>query len=243
MRKLAIILLSLCLCFSAMGALNAIDVKAQTEKMMEFSVDLNKITFEDPTHRVYSVLAPFNSKGYGYTNFSITDGSTLSYEFYSSEVVSGVGGVELQVKYNDKKGTTKYTYISNKLNEKGVKDGNGKGVSLFEDLTKEIGNGWYKREIKINYSDIEENINSLQLEHFFVAFCSTIAEINELKEVNNNVNKRNERLRNWLITVIILMAVGLSTLTIFLVLEMKKPPQIEVKTVEIEKPVYKYIKR
>lgn len=78
-----------------------------------------------------------------------------------------------------------------------------------------------------------------------------LKEINELKEVNNNVNKRNEALKSWLITVIILMILGLSTLIIFLVLEIKKPPKIEIKTVEVEKvvekvvekPVYKYIKK
>ncbi len=72
-----------------------------------------------------------------------------------------------------------------------------------------------------------------------------LKEINELKEVNNNVNKRNERLKNWLITVIILLILGLSTLTIFLILAIKKPPEIRTVEVEkiVEKPVYRYVKR
>lgn len=72
-----------------------------------------------------------------------------------------------------------------------------------------------------------------------------LKEINELKEVNNNVNKRNEALKNWLITVIILMILGLSTLTVFLILSTKKPPEIRTVEVEkiIEKPVVKYVRR
>lgn len=76
-----------------------------------------------------------------------------------------------------------------------------------------------------------------------------LKEINELKEVNNNVNKRNEVLKNWLITVIILLILGLSTLTIFLILAIKKPPEIRTVEVEkiiektVEKPVIKYVRR
>jgi hypothetical protein len=76
-----------------------------------------------------------------------------------------------------------------------------------------------------------------------------LKEINELKEVNNNVNKRNEALKNWLITVIILLILGLSTLTIFLILAIKKPPEIRTVEVEkiiektVEKPVIKYVRR
>lgn len=76
-----------------------------------------------------------------------------------------------------------------------------------------------------------------------------LKEINELKEVNNNVNKRNEALKNWLITVIILMILGLSALSVLLILAIKKPPEIRTVEVEkiiektVEKPVYRYVKR
>jgi hypothetical protein len=76
-----------------------------------------------------------------------------------------------------------------------------------------------------------------------------LKEINELKEVNNNVHKRNESLKNWLITVIILLILGLSTLTVLLILAIKKPPEIRTVEVEkiiektVEKPVIKYVRR
>jgi hypothetical protein len=72
-----------------------------------------------------------------------------------------------------------------------------------------------------------------------------LKEINELKEVNNNVHKRNEALKNWLITVIILMILGVSALSVLLILAIKKPPEIRTVEVEkiIEKPVVKYVRR
>jgi hypothetical protein len=76
-----------------------------------------------------------------------------------------------------------------------------------------------------------------------------LKEINELKEVNNKVNKRNEALKSWLITVIILMVLALSTLSVFLILAIKKPPEIRTVEVEkiiektVEKPVIKYVRR
>lgn len=72
-----------------------------------------------------------------------------------------------------------------------------------------------------------------------------LKEINELKEVNNDVNKRNAALKNWLITVIILMILGVSALSVLLILAIKKPPEIRTVEVEkiIEKPVAKYVRR
>jgi hypothetical protein len=76
-----------------------------------------------------------------------------------------------------------------------------------------------------------------------------LKEINDLKEANNKAIKQGEFLKNWLITVIILMILGLSTLTILLILAIKKPPEIRTVEVEkiiektVEKPVVKYVKR
>lgn len=182
MRKILFLLLTVCLSVCTFLSVFSFTASAESEKMIEFSVNLEKVRFEDSTHRLFSLFAPFNSKGYGYTTFAISDGAVLSYEFYSSEPLSGVGGVELQIKYNNKKGATIYGYLSNKLDGSGVKDDKGYGVSFFEDLTEDLGNGWYKREIKINYADIASDITALYLEHFFVAFCPTVEEINGLKE-------------------------------------------------------------
>jgi len=72
-----------------------------------------------------------------------------------------------------------------------------------------------------------------------------LKEINDLKEANNKAIKQGEFLKNWLITVIILMILGLSTLTVLLILAIKKPPEIRTVEVEkiIEKPVIKYVRR
>lgn len=73
----------------------------------------------------------------------------------------------------------------------------------------------------------------------------TKKDIFELEANNKTLSTLNKRYKISLITLLITFIIALSTLTVLLILAIKKPPEIRTVEVEkiIEKPVVKYVRR
>jgi hypothetical protein len=73
----------------------------------------------------------------------------------------------------------------------------------------------------------------------------TKKDIFELEANNKTLSTLNKRYKIGLITLLITFIIALSTLTVLLILAIKKPPEIRTVEVEkiIEKPVIKYVRR
>lgn len=93
---------------------------------------------------------------------SLADSFTISYDVFSPNRLSGIGGVSI----NAKKGSD-WVWLSNNLTsysesesaETVLTDKNGAGVRFKDDMSAYITNGWYHREIELNNTGISEFSN------------------------------------------------------------------------------------
>lgn len=116
----------------------------------------------------------------------------------------------------------------------------------FEKRTKED-----IAELRANNKTLEERNKTL--ETTFQEKRKTLEETfnNKIEEEKKRNEKKERGYKIGLLALFITFVLVVATLAVLLILEIKKPPKIEVKTVEVEKvvekvvekPVYKYVKR